>query len=65
VELTIKTVEKVPSQKLTIAKWDKSIEKHLIVLVLRYILASFEPVVGDLYENFSSKGFINSLVGRT
>jgi hypothetical protein len=28
------------------------------------ILATFRPVVGDLYEHFSKQGFFDSLVGQ-
>jgi len=52
-DVTVETVEKVPSQKLTSAKWDKNIEKCLIFCVPNnIILASFEPVVGDFCEHF-------------
>ena len=60
---TVETVEKVPSQKLTIAKWDKTIENCLFYVLPTNILAIFEPVVGDFCEDFSNKGFFDSLVG--
>ena len=61
--ILVETVEKVPSQKLTIAKWDKPIENCLFYDLPNNILAIFEPVVGDFYEHFSNKGFFDSLVG--
>jgi hypothetical protein len=58
------TVEKVPFRKLIFGKWDKNIEKRLVFCVPNNILAIFEPVVGDFCEDFSSKEFFDSLVGR-
>jgi len=58
----VETVEKVPSQKLTIAKWDKTIENSLVLCSSEQHLAVFEPVVGDFCEVFSSKRFFDSLV---
>jgi hypothetical protein len=60
----VETVEKVPFQKLIFGKWDKNIEKRLVFCVPNNILAIFEPVVGDFCEDFSSKEFFDSLVGR-
>ena len=59
----VETVEKVPFQKLTFEKWGRNIEEHLVFCVPNNILAIFEPVVGDFCENFSNKGFFDSLVG--
>ena len=61
---TVETVEKVPFQKMIFEKWDRSIEKRLVFYVPKNILAIFEPVVGDFCENFPSKEFFDSLVGR-
>ena len=61
--ILVETVEKVPSQKLTIAKWDKTIENCLFYVLPNNILAIFKPVVGDFCEDFSNKGFFDSLVG--
>jgi hypothetical protein len=61
---TVETVEKVPFQKLIFEKWDRNIEKRLVFCVPNNILAIFEPVVGDFCENFSNKGFFDSLVGQ-
>jgi hypothetical protein len=60
----VETVEKVPFQKMIFEKWDRNIEKHLVFCVPNNILAIFEPVVGDLCENFSNKRFFDSLVRR-
>jgi hypothetical protein len=60
----VETVEKVPFQKLIIEKWDRNIEKHLVFCVPHNILAIFKPNVGDFYEDFSIKGFFDSLVRR-
>jgi len=64
VTLAVETVEKVPFQKLIFGKWVRNIEKCLVFCVLKNILAIFEPVVRDFCENFSYKGFFDSLVGR-
>ena len=60
----VETVEKVPFRKLIFGKWDKNIEKRLVFCLPNNILAIFEPVVGDFCEDFSSKEFFDSLVGR-
>ena len=61
---TVETVEKVPFQKMIVEKWNRNTEKRLVFCVPNNILAIFEPVVGDFYEHFSTKGFFDSLVGR-
>jgi hypothetical protein len=61
---TVETVEKVPFQILIFEKWVRNIEKRIVFCVLKNILAIFEPGVGDFCENFSNKGFFDSLVGR-
>ena len=60
----VETDEKVPFQKLIFGKWDKNIEKRLVLCVPNNISAIFEPVVGDFCEDFSSKEFFDSLVGH-
>jgi hypothetical protein len=60
----VETVEKVPFRKLIFGKWDKNLEKRLVFWVPNTILAIFEPVVGDFCEDFPSKEFFDSLVGR-
>jgi len=49
---------------MTSAKWNKNIEKRLIFYAPNNILASCELVMGVFYEDFSSYGFFDSLVGR-
>jgi hypothetical protein len=58
----VETVEKVTFQKIISEKWDRNAEKHLVFCVPSHILAIFEPVVGGFCENFSNKGFFDSLV---
>ena len=48
---------------MILEKWDRNIEKHLDFCVPNNILAIFKPNVGDYYEDFSIKGFFDSLVG--
>ena len=60
----VETVEKVPFQKMITEKWDRNIEKHLVLCVPHNILAIFKPNVGDFYEDFLIKGFFDSLVGQ-
>jgi hypothetical protein len=60
----VETVEKVPFQKSAFEKRVRNIEKRLVFCVLNNIFAIFEPAVGDFCENFSNKGFFDSLVGR-
>jgi hypothetical protein len=64
VKLAVETVEKVPFQKLIFEKWGGNTEKRFVFCVPNSVLAIFEPAVGDFYENFSNKGFFDSLVGR-
>jgi hypothetical protein len=60
----VETVEKVTFQKKYFEKWGKNIEKRLVSRVTNHILAILEPVVGGFCQDFSSKGFFDSLVSR-
>ena len=44
---TVETVEKVTFQKLIFEKWDRNIEKRIVLCLANNILAIFQPVVGD------------------
>jgi hypothetical protein len=64
---TVETVEKVPFQKLIIERWDRNIEKHLVVCVQNNFLAIYEPFLSLLWEIFvgisQAKGFSTVSLG--
>jgi hypothetical protein len=63
----VETVEKVPFQKLIFEKWDRNIEKRLVLYVSYNILAIFEPFLSLLWEFFvkvfQTKGFSTVSLG--
>jgi len=48
----VETVEKVPFQKLIFEKWERNIEKRLVLYVSNNILVIFEPSLSLLREFF-------------
>jgi hypothetical protein len=63
----VETVEKVPFQKLIFEKWDRNIEKRLVLYVSNNILTIFEPFLSLLWEFFvkifQTKGFSTVSLG--